>query len=312
MIEKLVKNVLDTLAGLGDSEKVALFHVLENQCSGELAGSFNTGNFIGTGNIFDFNNTPLQEVLSSKLPLTFHGQLIDDIPFPCYEETLSGFECLCLPLLGENTDVIGIAVIAQSIGITQPDYRLRTLNMLRTLIAAAMENARLFELATTDSLTGLYMRRYFDIRLHEESLRLRRHGGNLALLLIDIDFFKQVNDTYGHLIGDEVLKTFAQLLLETTRQNIDLPCRFGGEEFIILLPQTDLEGALVLAERIRQRCELHQFATQLAQPLRVTVSIGIAIMEQATWMPNALLIQQADEMLYAAKHAGRNQVFYPQ
>ncbi len=313
MIEKLVKNVLDTLAGLGDSEKVALFHVLENQCAGELAGGFNTGNFIGTGKIFDFQDSPLQEVLNSKQPMTFHGQLIDDVPFPSYQETHSSFECLCLPLLGEETDVIGIAVIAQPMGITQPDYRLRTLNMLRTLIAAAMENARLFQLATTDSLTGLYVRRYFDIRLHEESVRLRRHGGTLALLLMDIDFFKQVNDTYGHPIGDDVLKDLAQLLLECTRQDFDLPCRFGGEEFIILLPQTNLEGALVLAERIRKRCEQHPFAaSQLAQALRVTVSIGISTMEQATWMPTEHLIQQADEMLYAAKQAGRNQIFYPQ
>lgn len=309
MIEKLVKNVLDTLAGLGESEKVALFHVLEDQQSGELVGGFNTGDFIDSGQIIDFAQTPLQVVIESKIPHTFPGFLLaDQLPFPCYEKVNYSFECLCLPLLDEQEHVLGIAIIAQPVGINPPDYRMRTLNMLRTLIAAAMENARLFQLATTDSLTGLYVRRYFDIRLQEELVRIRRHGGELSILLIDVDYFKKVNDNYGHSVGDNVLKMLANLLLESTRQDVDLPCRFGGEEFILLLPNTDSDGASILAERIRQRCAdmLITISDQLT--ISITLSIGIATSSQTQFIDREILIDYADKMLYAAKVGGRNQV----
>ncbi|AUI67968.1 GGDEF domain-containing protein [Beggiatoa leptomitoformis] len=308
-MELLIKHVLDTLAGLGQSERVALF-TLQADNMGVLAGGFNRGEFLPTGKVVDFKGTPLIEILQQRTSSTFHGMLLDDnLPFPCYTDQQAGFECLCLPLLSEeNNTVIGVAVLAQDTGITQPDYRLQTLGMLRTLIAAAMEKARLFQLATIDSLTELYTRRYFDIRLHEEIVRLQRHGSDISLILFDIDHFKRINDTYGHIHGDYVLREVANLLNHSIRRDIDIASRYGGEEFIILLPHTNIDGAYVLAERIRQHCQQYPFKTPVEQACMVTLSGGIASMNQSHLLTSEELIHRADLMLYAAKNSGRNQV----
>ncbi|EIJ41896.1 diguanylate cyclase (GGDEF) domain-containing protein [Beggiatoa alba B18LD] len=308
-MELLIKHVLDTLAGLGHSERVALFSVQTAE-TGILAGGFNRGEFLPTGQIIHFTNTPLAEILETRKPATFNGILLDDIlPFPSYSHQQTGFTCLCLPLISEESEgVIGIAVLAQEIGITQPDYQLQILGMLRTLIAAAMEKARLFQLATMDSLTGLYTRRYFDIRLHEEIVRLQRHGGDVSLILLDIDHFKRINDTYGHLHGDYILRGVAELLLNTTRRDIDIVSRYGGEEFIILLPHTGIEGAYVVAERIRQNCQDYPFKTPTEEACLITLSGGIATMNQVNLLNSEELIHRADLMLYAAKNSGRNQM----
>ncbi len=309
-MEKLVKNVLDTLASLGNSERVALLSLLEDNQTAVVEGGFAEGEFLPTGHLISLENTPLIEVISSKVAHTYPGKLEGNLPFPCFQaEEWNMFDCLCLPLMSEEQRVIGIALVAQKQGIEATDYRQQTLNMLRTLIAAAMENARLFQLATTDSLTGLYVRRYFDIRLHEESVRVRRHGGVLSILILDIDYFKRVNDQLGHLCGDKVLQEIAQIILTGTRQELDLPCRYGGEEFVILLPNTDSEGAFVVAERIRNVCAHHAFqGTHHPLPWQITLSGGIASFSKSEPISVEELLHRADLMLYAAKNAGRNRI----
>ncbi len=315
-MEKLVKNVLDTLASLGNSERVALLSLLDDNQTAVVEGGFAEGEFLPTGHLISLENTPLIEVINSKIAHTYPGKIEGNLPFPCFYaeescmEEVCAFDCLCLPLMSEEQRVIGIALVAQKHGVEATDYRQQTLNMLRTLIAAAMENARLFQLATTDSLTGLYVRRYFDIRLHEESVRVRRHGGVLSVLILDIDYFKRVNDQLGHLCGDKVLQEIAQIILTGTRQELDLPCRYGGEEFVILLPNTDSEGAFVVAERIRNACAHHTFqGVHHPLPWQITLSGGIASLSQNEPMSLEELLHRADSMLYAAKNAGRNRIF---
>ncbi len=173
--------------------------------------------------------------------------------------------------------------------------------------AIALENARLHRLverqANTDGLTELPNRRHFEEALESEISRAERFGGSLALILADLDDFKQVNDHYGHQAGDDVLQTFADILRTTVRE-IDLPARYGGEEFAVLLPQTDLEGAHELAERLRRALAARPMATHPGGLVAVTASFGVAAFPDAP--TPASLFASADEALYRAKHAGKN------
>ncbi len=162
-------------------------------------------------------------------------------------------------------------------------------------------NARLLELATTDGLTGLKNHRSFQDKLAEEFERSRRYHTPLALLLLDVDKFKQFNDTFGHPAGDEVLKRVANALRHTARAT-DFVARYGGEEFVVALPETDTEGAMIVAERIREAV-----AGQEWEQRAITVSIGAAALQIAT-RDAAELVEEADKALYQSKQNGRNQV----
>ena len=173
--------------------------------------------------------------------------------------------------------------------------------------AIALENVRLHRLvarqASTDGLTELANRREFEDSLANEISRAERFGGSLALILADLDNFKQVNDRFGHQAGDEVLRTFADILRETVR-DIDVAARYGGEEFAILLPQTDIAGAERLAERLRGAVETRPTAHAQGIPVVVTSSFGVASFPEAETAPG--LFAAADEALYRAKRAGKN------
>lgn len=161
------------------------------------------------------------------------------------------------------------------------------------------------ELAITDGLTGVYVRRYFLERFNEELKRSQRYDFNFAFLMIDIDNFKKRNDTYGHLVGDVILKEIARILKESVRE-IDLVSRYGGEEFSILLPETDRTGAKLVAERIRERISANVFKAY-DEKLNLTVSIGVSVYPEDTddWKE---LIEHADAALYVAKRSGKNVV----
>jgi c-di-GMP phosphodiesterase len=181
--------------------------------------------------------------------------------------------------------------------------------MLEKLANAAEENARLLRLATTDGLTGLYIRRYFEVRYEEEYRRAQRYRDPLSLLMLDIDHFKGINDNYGHQFGDKVIQKVAQIIIEQVRAEIDFPARYGGEEFIVLLPHTKREGACSLAERIRRACADYVFILG-EQSLHVTLSLGVATLHHnnAPGCNPEVLIERADKALYRAKENGRNRV----
>jgi diguanylate cyclase (GGDEF) domain len=157
--------------------------------------------------------------------------------------------------------------------------------------------------ASYDTLTGLSNRRHFLEQLEREQARLQRNGGEAAVLMLDLDRFKQINDTYGHAAGDEVLRAFALIVRDSLRRT-DLAGRLGGEEFAILLPDTGLEQAHAFAERIRARVAGAAIDTGNAT-LQVTVSIGISALE-ATETRIETALARADAALYHAKRAGRN------
>ncbi len=168
-------------------------------------------------------------------------------------------------------------------------------------------NNKLQEMAIQDGLTGLYNHRFFQESLAKNVSLANRSGLSCSLVFMDIDHFKNFNDTHGHPAGDEVLKHSAKLIANDLRVS-DLAARYGGEEFVLLLPGTDKTGALILAEKVRQKFESHPFPGGESQPLgKVTVSIGVATFpDDATETEELLAV--ADQALYKAKEQGRNRV----
>lgn len=161
--------------------------------------------------------------------------------------------------------------------------------------------------ASTDALTGLANRHAFTARAEQELARAKRYGGELSLLMVDIDFFKKVNDTYGHQVGDSVLKELADIFSRTLR-DIDFAARFGGEEFVILLPGINAENALKTAERLRVLVSDARISLQQGGVVKITVSIGVASYSAAANNSIEKLIHEADKALYEAKKTGRNKV----
>jgi diguanylate cyclase (GGDEF)-like protein len=185
----------------------------------------------------------------------------------------------------------------------------RVIALQRENVDLTMKNRVLSEISARDALTGLYNRWYVMEKIDSEMNRSLRHGSPIALLMLDIDHFKRVNDSYGHSIGDEVLKSVGQVLRDSCRV-YDVPGRYGGEEFCIVLPETRLGNTTRVAERIRQRLAASSVDVG-NDTVVVTASIGIAGVESMTdegVLSGAALIDRADRALYSAKNLGRNRV----
>jgi two-component system cell cycle response regulator len=167
-------------------------------------------------------------------------------------------------------------------------------------------NKRLRKLSITDGLTELFNHRHVHELLHEEFERSKRTGESMAVAMMDLDRFKQVNDDHGHPTGDVILYETAQILKDTARE-IDMVGRYGGEEFIVILPDTDEEAAARFAERVRHRVEEHTYKDE-AQQVRMTLSGGVAAFPEEGLDNPDTLIKRADEALYTAKKSGRNRI----
>lgn len=211
---------------------------------------------------------------------------------------------LCLPLI-LNGVVIGVVNMTnkkEGKKFTQADVELMT--TLADQAAVAINNAQLYELAVTDGLTKLFIHRYFQQKLQSEIRRSDRYNHKTSVIITDIDHFKKFNDTYGHQIGDFVLAEVARLMKKSVRE-IDICCRYGGEEFSVILPETDEKGAYALAERVRQAIEQHEFKDPKGQVHKVTISVGVSTYPENA-KERALLIKAADQALYQSKEGGRN------
>jgi diguanylate cyclase (GGDEF)-like protein len=183
----------------------------------------------------------------------------------------------------------------------------RTLELQITLTELADKNKLLEQQSTRDALTGVRNRAFFDQKLSAEIKRSRRERSTLGLLMIDIDHFKAFNDNHGHLVGDLVIKEVANCLQQELKRSTDHLCRYGGEEFAIILPNTDTDGAMVLAEQVRLSLENQRIQYEELE-LSISVSIGCYAAVAEVSSTNADYIQAADIALYQAKNEGRNRV----
>jgi diguanylate cyclase (GGDEF)-like protein len=208
----------------------------------------------------------------------------------------------CIPMVVYN-DVIGVINVTNKRG--GKDFTEEDVQMLKAVAdqaAVAINKAQLWDMAVTDSLTGLYVRRYFMVKLQEELHRADRYNKILSIVMADIDRFKKINDTYGHDIGDEVLETIGKFFQKNIR-DVDIIARYGGEEFILMIPEADKEAAFCLAERLREKFS----EIDLGHLPKITISLGIASYPlDGTEIDD--LIKKADTAMYAAKQAGRNKV----
>ena len=205
-------------------------------------------------------------------------------------------------------DVGGIDYVSKPFKSKELLARVKTQLQLQKLISELEESKEELKLlASTDPMTKLYNRRYFS-KISENILDLaKRDETDTSIIMLDIDKFKNINDTYGHQIGDEVIISLAQSLQDFTRSS-DIICRFGGEEFIILLPETSLNGAKIISEKIRFEVESMIISLADSTNLKYTVSIGVSKVDSINDKKIETAIHRADEALYKAKQTGRNKV----
>jgi diguanylate cyclase (GGDEF)-like protein len=213
---------------------------------------------------------------------------------------------MCIPLVSFG-QTLGILALDSALPNAFRDGDLQSLESVADICATAIQNAhyveRVKQLAYLDGLTGIFNRRFFELRIMEEIERARRYGTGMAVIMADIDQFKRLNDEFGHVLGDEVLRQVSSLFHQQLRK-IDVVCRYGGEEFGILLTQANAQHAMHIAEKLRKMVANWQFP---GVPRTVTFSAGAAAFPEHGTTRDAL-VRAADSALYAAKQAGRNRV----
>jgi len=217
---------------------------------------------------------------------------------------------VCVPLVAGNR-IVGVIQLLNGLGqseFTAQDQRI--LSAIADFTAIAMENSRLLQrvrdLTITDDLTGLFNSRHFQTLCEYEVERATRYGTELSMVFLDLDHFKLVNDTYGHLTGSRLLKEVGQLFQDAIRKT-DHAARYGGDEFVFLLPSTGKQGAVGMANNLLQQLQAGEFFSDCERQIKVTASIGVA-----TYPTNAYCLQEliklSDEVMYVVKHSTRNAV----
>ena len=275
--------VIRVLAGLADSEYQEKVNNSEIQCR-----SFKPGEGIAG------------RVYMTARPMIVNNIQDDDL----FIESETSFvkSIACIPMV-VYSDVIGVInVTNKRDGQDFSDEDLQMLKAVADQAAVAVNKAQLWDMAVTDSLTGLYVRRYFMAKLQEEIRRAERYNKVISIVMADLDRFKNINDTYGHDAGDKVLQAIGKFFQNNIRE-VDILARYGGEEFVLMIPEADQEAAYALSERLREKFSRIEF-DNLPQ---ITISLGIATYPfDGTELED--LIKKADAAMYAAKQAGRNKV----
>ncbi len=241
----------------------------------------------------------------------------DEVPAFLFEDAPTGLASVALlPLLHHGQFIgslnLGSRDAQRFVAGSSTDFLARLAALVAVCLDSALATERLKLAGLTDVLTGVHNRRYFESRCLEEVLAARRSGQPLVCMFLDVDRFKQLNDTLGHQAGDEVLRYVANLIKVQLRGS-DVVARYGGEEFVVLLPATPCLAGLEIAERIRRVVSVQSVPTRVTETVRVTISIGVAMLRPLPDVTEAAvlaadMIARADQALYAAKEGGRNKV----
>lgn len=267
---------------------------------------------------FDLDHSIEYEILSSAPLIKFMEQnfscfelneILDEIGEVPSMKTLRIIKPgLIVPLIGKGV-LNGIIILGERINQTSfTESEKEFLLVLASLAGIAINNAYLYEMATTDMMTKLKIHHFFQTTLLDERERTKNNKDNLSIIMMDIDHFKNFNDTYGHTCGDVALINVARLIMEKVRQ-IDTAARYGGEEFSVILPHTEIDEALVVAERIRESIEKTSVECN-GKELTLTISVGVAQYDSERDNDNRDLIERADKALYKSKQDGRNRISF--
>jgi diguanylate cyclase (GGDEF)-like protein len=305
--EKIIEVSVALLAGMVNPRIIALLLKLPEGNEWEIVGS---EGILGKKRTLVLN--PKEGILG-RVILTRAPQIARSPQVLSQKEKylFEGFKVIyAFPFIAQEEILGGVFIVDPNTKVEERD-QIRFLSTFTSQIAISLQNAFLYEMAITDGLTKLFIKRYFDTQLIHEIHRSHRYHHKMSLLMIDIDHFKQINDTYGHLAGNLVLKKIGEIL-RTQSRTVDIVSRYGGEEFTIILPESDKKCAYQMAERLRQKVAEEEFEishTPGSRRIRVTISIGIACFPEDALEKEAL-IGLADKYLYQAKLHGRNRVCY--
>lgn len=251
-------------------------------------------------------NSPLYVYLDAHPePVTI--EKLNELPFSEEMERLKYLTpSLIVPMKSKNS-LNGLLILGDKMSGEQFSFSEKEfIQNLSKFAAIAVENSQLYLMAILDRMTRLYIHHYFQERLAEEISRSKRSESPLSLIMSDIDHFKNFNDTYGHQQGDIVLKKTAEIFKKQVR-NVDIAARYGGEEFAIILPNTKLDEAILVANRLRKAVEKYEYPGQEI-PIHVTISFGVAQFNPDKDMDSQHFLKRSDNALYKAKELGRNRV----
>ena len=254
-----------------------------------------------------YSNTLVQQCFNQAKVLVFNDVQSDLLLSQVQSVVDSGTRSIVVIPLIQFDEVLGVIYLdSSSKSYCFEERQLPFMETFAAHTAIALVNAQLYKRAITDDLTHLYTRKYIDERLEQELDRAKRYHRPFSILMIDLDHFKQVNDTHGHSAGDLVLQTLSYLLRQRLRDT-DIAGRIGGEEFIVVLGETDIDGATLFAERIREEIEKERIEKG-GQVISVTASIGVVCFNENYLNQPLMMIEDADKALYHAKTSGRNKV----
>jgi len=280
--------VVRVVFGLPDKREEREINEGEKQCNRFKRGEGIAGKVLETGEPARINDV---EASSS---------------FTRRENSLNVHSLMCVPLKVDDETIGVINISNRRAGGCFGKEDMDILGALANQAAVAIARTRLYEAAITDGLTGLFVRRFVMHKLSEEFRRARRYKNPLSLIMCDIDHFKMVNDTHGHQAGDAVIRAVSSTIINGLRVDVDIAGRYGGEEFLLILPQTGGDDAVVCAERIRDRLESTTINLGNGNSIGKTMSFGVAELGADDTVET--LLHRADEALYRSKNEGRNRV----
>lgn len=305
--EILLQIAPECFADFAQSERVAIFTLSDEGERLEYESYFCEKKIVSQKGKIPLQSSLLNDVLSSKKIALYPIDKGSPLPLPSFDEEDESRGCLCLPIVTADLRSVGVVTIEVSKEPGLSFELMQHLRILTTILAVSLGNADLYAQVIKDGLTGAYVRKYGETRLTEELARLKKYPGSVAVVFLDIDHFKEINDSMGHETGDRALREFVQIIQTCIRKDIDLVCRYGGDEFIVILPNATANSAWQVAEKIRKR-SAKRFSVEPFTKVPVTVAGGIAAADHNNPISAQELLRRADMMLYQAKRGGRNRI----